>query len=79
MLFIMPMTLSEYIESTGKSQSEIGRMAGGVSQGMVSQWVTGHRPISVKRALLLERATNGVLTVEALCPGVFGGASEAAA
>jgi len=50
------MTLADYLERTGCSQSEFARKIG-VSQGMVWQWLHGLRPISAESAKRIELAT----------------------
>lgn len=42
----------------------------GVTPSMVSQWSVGHRPVAAEKCVLIERATQGAHTVEALRPDV---------
>lgn len=43
-----------------------------VSPSMVSQWVSGHRPIAARHVLPIEQATGGQVTRYELAPDVFG-------
>lgn len=38
---------------------------------LISQWVTGHRPVAPRHCIAIELATNGQVTRYALCPEVF--------
>ena len=38
----------------------------GVTPSMVSQWSVGHRPVAADKCVLIERATEGRVTVEGL-------------
>ena len=40
----------------------------GVSQGMVSQWLSGARPVSPEKCVLIEASTKGELTRKDLRP-----------
>ena len=44
----------------------------GVNPTLVSQWVTGRRPVSASRCIEIETATNGAVTRYDLRPDVFG-------
>lgn len=46
----------------------------GVSPGMVSQWVSGKRPVAATRCAAIETATKGAVTRYELRPDVFGDA-----
>lgn len=59
------MTLSEYLKNNTKS--ELADTLG-VSQGMISQWVNNTRPVSIKRCVDIENATNGKVTRKDLRP-----------
>jgi DNA-binding transcriptional regulator YdaS (Cro superfamily) len=59
------MKLSDYLKTT--TQSALAKQVG-VSQGMVHQWVTGLRPVSPDKCILIERATNRAVTCEELLP-----------
>lgn len=50
-----------------------------VSAGMVSQWMSGHRPVAANHCLAIERATGGKVTRYELAPDVFGPAPKRAA
>lgn len=39
-----------------------------VTPAVISQWLTGHRPVPIRRALEIERITNGSVTCEELRP-----------
>ena len=60
-----PMKLFDYIQTT--TQSALAKQVG-VSQGMVHQWVTGIRPVSLDKCIAIERATGGAVTCEELRP-----------
>ena len=66
----------QFVKDLG--QAEAAKLFG-VSQGMVSHWVTGRKPISPRRAAEIEAATQGQLRREELCPEVFGDVTETAA
>jgi DNA-binding transcriptional regulator YdaS (Cro superfamily) len=55
-------------ELTGSQRLLAGQV--GVSVSMVSQWCTGARPLPPDRAIAIERATSGAVTVEELCPDI---------
>lgn len=42
----------------------------GVTQGAVSSWLSGRKPIPVERCPLIETATDGAVTCEQLLPDV---------
>lgn len=43
-----------------------------VKPALVSQWVTGHRPVAAHHCLPIEQATGGQVTRHDLRPDVFG-------
>ena len=43
----------------------------GVSQAMVSQWMTGARPVSAERAVVIEEKTEGKIRRHDLRPDIF--------
>ena len=43
-----------------------------VSPSMVSQWVSGHRPVAGRHVLPIEAATRGEVTRHELAPEIFG-------
>lgn len=49
-----------------------------VSAGMVSQWLTGNRPVAAHHCIPIEMETHGAVTRYELRPDVFGSATEAA-
>ena len=52
------------------SQTEFGKRIG-VSQSMVSQWLTGKRPMSARAAVQIEKKTRGEIMREDLLPEFF--------
>jgi DNA-binding transcriptional regulator YdaS (Cro superfamily) len=62
--------LRQYIEKRGLSQKAFGDLVG-VSQGMVSQWLTGARPISPESAKAIEERTHGAIRRHKLRPDIF--------
>ena len=63
------MTLNEYLSTT--TQAELaGKL--GITQSMVSQWLTGAVRITAERAVQIEQATLGEVTRAELRPDVFG-------
>jgi len=66
----MNMTLPEYLEKTGISNVDFARKIG-VTPGMLSQWLSGHRPISPEKCVLIEKETAGQVTREKLRPNDF--------
>lgn len=53
------MKLAQYLETT--SQAEFAK-AIGVSQGLVSHWITGRSRVPAERVLTIEQATGGQVT-----------------
>lgn len=51
--------------------SALGRACGVTPQCVVA-WMNGSRPVPVKRALLIEAATDGRVDRFDLCPDIFG-------
>ncbi len=64
------MQLAEYLAEYRISQKELARRVG-VTQGMVSQWLRKHRPISAEKVLPLERATDGLVSRQELRPDIY--------
>ncbi|WP_299942160.1 helix-turn-helix domain-containing protein [uncultured Microbulbifer sp.] len=58
------------------TQQKLADALGIKSQGQVTQWVTGRRPIPPKRCIPIERITNGVVTRYDLRPDIFGPAPQ---
>lgn len=56
--------LQNYLKSKGITQAEFGKSLG-VRQEMVNQWLTGRRPISPEKAVLIEELYG--LEAEILC------------
>ncbi len=61
------MKLNEYLDKEKISQSAFAEVVG-VTQGMVYQWIGGHRPISPEKCVLIEKATNKKVTRKDLRP-----------
>lgn len=64
------MNLLDYIKHRGLSQAELADLVG-VSQGMVSHWLTGRKAISAERAKQIEHATAGFVRRHELRPDIF--------
>jgi len=62
--------ISDYLERHKITQAAFGNLLN-TSQGMVNQWVTGRRPVSLKMAVAIEKATNGEVTAVQLQPDVY--------
>lgn len=56
-----------FVIDHGMSQTQLSE-ALGVSLVLVNQWVHGHRPVPVKYALAIERATDGIVSRQEICP-----------
>lgn len=56
------MKLAEYLASKKLSQSEFGKQLG-VTQGLVSHWLTGRANIPLETAIKIESVTRGAVTV----------------
>lgn len=63
------MTLIEYLNSTGGTQTAFADSVG-VSPSFVNQWLSGIRPIPMEKAIAIERATGGIVTCEELLPDI---------
>lgn len=50
-------------------QADLARLIG-VAPSVVSHWVMGRRPIPAERCPDIEKATNGAVLCEDLCPNV---------
>lgn len=59
------MNLSEYLENNPRDELAL---AVGVSLGMLSQWKNKTRPVSARRCIAIENATNGQVTRKDLRP-----------
>lgn len=55
------MTLIEYFNTHSISKADFAKLID-VSAGMLSQWISGHRPISPEKCVAIEQATNGEVT-----------------
>lgn len=63
------MNLREYVQQKG--QTGIAELLG-VSQGLVSQWLSGKTKITAERAVQIEEATGREVTRQDLRPDLFG-------
>ncbi|KWO62587.1 transcriptional regulator [Burkholderia territorii] len=61
------MDLPTYLADRKTSQAAFARLLG-VSQGLVYQWIKGHRPISPERCVEIEKATGGAVARPDLRP-----------
>jgi DNA-binding transcriptional regulator YdaS (Cro superfamily) len=61
------MKLSDYLTRHELSQEAFAKSIG-VSQGMVYQWIAGRTPVAVQKAVLIERATGGLVSRKDLHP-----------
>lgn len=59
-----------------KSTQEKLAQSLGVTQGLVSAWVTGRKKIAPHWCLPIEQSTNGVVTRYDLRPDIFGSAPQ---
>ena len=67
------MTLIEYLDQHGISQSEFGaKFTPRVSQSLVSQWLRGTTRMTLDRAIECKRITGGQVTEED-CAALFRG------
>ncbi|TPQ24920.1 transcriptional regulator [Methylomonas koyamae] len=62
------MTLEDYLKTS--TQTELAERLG-VSQGLISQWLSGDVKISPERAIAIEEATRGIVTREEILPKFF--------
>lgn len=72
------MNLLDYIKHRRISQAELAELVG-VSQGMVSHWLTGRKAITPERAKQIEHATGGAVRRHELRPDIFDAPAEPAA
>ncbi len=61
------MQIREYIASAPGNGKRLAT-ALGISPSYLSQLASGHRAVTAEMALRIERATNGVVSVEESCP-----------
>lgn len=57
------MNIRDYLDATGITQTKLADMIG-VKPALVNQWLTGYRPVSAEKAVLLEKATHGAIRAE---------------
>lgn len=67
--------LKNYIKQGKKRQSDIVRESG-LSQSMIAQLQSGRRRPNPYHAIKLEKATNGELRAEDICPQFFKALSD---
>jgi DNA-binding transcriptional regulator YdaS (Cro superfamily) len=61
------MNLTKYLEIKQISQSDFAKSID-VSPGMLSQWLSGHRPIAPAKCVSIEQTTNGQVSRKDLRP-----------
>ena len=61
------MNLIKYLETPSISKSDFAKSID-VSSGMLSQWLSGHRPISPEKCVVIEKVTNGIVGRKDLRP-----------
>lgn len=61
------MKLTKYLETQTISKSDFSKNID-VSSGMLSQWLSGHRPVSPEKCVAIEKATQGQVTRKDLRP-----------
>jgi DNA-binding transcriptional regulator YdaS (Cro superfamily) len=62
------MDLNTYLKTT--TQTDLADKLG-VTQGLISQWVSGETNITPDKAIAIEGATDGLVTREELLPAFF--------
>jgi DNA-binding transcriptional regulator YdaS (Cro superfamily) len=65
------MNISDYLQQKGLSQAAFGARLG-VTQGLVWQWISGHRRVTAERAVQIHQETRGKVSKHELRPDVFG-------
>lgn len=69
--------IKEYMAANGLTQKDFGEIAK-VPQGMVSQWLSGARPVSAIAAFNIEQRTNGAIKKHEIRSDLFQNESNAA-
>lgn len=64
------MDLKTYLERFDVSQADFARRVN-VTPSMVSQWITGHRPIAAEKVIPIEQATAGECRRYELRPDIY--------
>jgi DNA-binding transcriptional regulator YdaS (Cro superfamily) len=64
------MDLATYLETEGVTQTEFAQRLG-VTQGMVWQWLNGHRRVAAEQVLPIEGATDGKVSRHELRPDLY--------
>lgn len=62
--------IRQYMEKHNLSQRSFAVLVD-VTQSMVSQWMSGERPISAERAVIIEKKTRGAIKRHHLRPDIF--------
>lgn len=62
--------IEQAIDAAGGRSALADRL--GVHRSLLSQWLTGHRPVAAKHCIAIEEATGGAVTRYQLRPDVFG-------
>ncbi len=64
------MNISDYLQNNAISTSKLAKQLG-VSQGLVSQWITGRTRITAEKAVLIEEKTGGMINRHDLRPDLW--------
>ena len=64
------MDLKTYLEKSGATQAQLAERCG-VTPSMVSQWISGHRPIAAEKVIPIELATDGLVRRHELRPDIY--------
>lgn len=64
------MDLKTYLADRGVSQSELAERLG-VTPSLISQWISGHRPIAAEQAIPIEKATDGAVKRHETRPDIY--------
>lgn len=64
------MNLSNFLHEQNVSNIDFAKSIG-VTTGMISQWLSGHRPISPEKCVLIMKKTNGMVTRQELRPNDY--------
>lgn len=62
--------ISKAVDAAGGRQALAGLL--GVNPSLISQWLTGHRPVAAHHVIAIETAAAGAVTRHDLRPDVFG-------
>jgi DNA-binding transcriptional regulator YdaS (Cro superfamily) len=64
------MNIREYLKNNELTQIAFAHLVG-VTQGMVHQWISGHRKVSLKFAVKIEEVTQGEILASDLRPDLY--------